>query len=495
MPIMKRLGITPRELMELSIREMNKSIQEKRDDGKTSPKVGVVLIKPNGDIVTAYRGELREGDHAEFTLLERKCIGDNLLGATVYSTLEPCFHRNSPKVGCCKRLVKARIAKVYVGISDPDPTVDGKGIDYLMAHGVEVEMYDIDLQKQIEEANKDFISEALIRNKAAKLPVENEERNELETGLPHVEMNALDEKLLKRFLVKQGFDGSMASLEVQSYLLHLSMIQMLGDEIHPTGIGLLLFGKKPQPVFPSAVIKAMHKKGDVESDIITIDGPLVLQPQKISEWYKEKIPSHIDRSSPVRSIVYEYPLEVIRELVVNAIVHRDYKIKGAPIFFEINDDAIIIKSPGMPEPPLKLEQIKSFNAPSLSRNPKIMFVLDKFGLVEQRGLGFTTIRKLPREGYPLPIVEYQEPYIVITLPLRYSSAIANTEESLSEDEMKCIEFIRLKGSIARADYQEFAQLETKKAERTLKRLVQKGLIESTGSKRGTRYIVKDKNEF
>ena len=65
---------TPREYMELSIEEMRKSIQEEREDGKVSPQVGAVLVKPNGDFVTAYRGELRDGDHAEYTLLERKCI-------------------------------------------------------------------------------------------------------------------------------------------------------------------------------------------------------------------------------------------------------------------------------------------------------------------------------------------------------------------------------------------------------------------------------------
>lgn len=63
-------------------------------------------------------------------------------------------------------------------------------------------------------------------------------------------------------------------------------------------------------------------------------------------------------------------------MLINAIVHRDYDIDGAPIYFEINDDAIIIKS------------LKRFNAPSLSRNPKIMYVFDQMNLVEQRGLGF-----------------------------------------------------------------------------------------------------------
>ena len=51
---------------------MHKSVDEPREDGKASPKVGAVLLKPQGTVETASRGELRHGDHAEFTLLERK---------------------------------------------------------------------------------------------------------------------------------------------------------------------------------------------------------------------------------------------------------------------------------------------------------------------------------------------------------------------------------------------------------------------------------------
>ncbi|MBU0878285.1 MAG: hypothetical protein KJ569_03875 [Candidatus Omnitrophica bacterium] len=61
-----------RKFMELAIEVMRQSVFEPRPDGKITPKVGVVLVKKDGTVETAYRGELRHGDHAEFTLLERK---------------------------------------------------------------------------------------------------------------------------------------------------------------------------------------------------------------------------------------------------------------------------------------------------------------------------------------------------------------------------------------------------------------------------------------
>src|SRR5262249_2314055 len=61
-----------RQQMERAVEVMRQSVAETRGDGKASPLVGAVLIRRDGAIITASRGELREGDHAEYTLLERK---------------------------------------------------------------------------------------------------------------------------------------------------------------------------------------------------------------------------------------------------------------------------------------------------------------------------------------------------------------------------------------------------------------------------------------
>src|SRR5438477_6937837 len=140
----------PRPYMELAIEEMKKSINEPRPDGKVPPKVGAIVVYPNGDIERAHRGELRKGDHAEFILLERKLGNRKLDDCILFTTLEPCVVRNPPKIACCLRTSNARIKTVYVGIEDPDKTVDGKGIKHLEKNGVKVHMFDRDLQKIIE---------------------------------------------------------------------------------------------------------------------------------------------------------------------------------------------------------------------------------------------------------------------------------------------------------------------------------------------------------
>ncbi len=89
-----------RTYMEMAVRIMQESVAEPRDDGKASPKVGAVLVKPDGTFTTACRGELRDGDHAEFTLLERKHRHEKLDGSVLFATLEPCARgRKRPQNG------------------------------------------------------------------------------------------------------------------------------------------------------------------------------------------------------------------------------------------------------------------------------------------------------------------------------------------------------------------------------------------------------------
>ncbi|NQT20115.1 MAG: hypothetical protein HQ592_10455, partial [Planctomycetes bacterium] len=133
-----RTTFNPRKLMEQAIEVMRQSVPEPRADGKASPKVGAVLYKSDGTVETACRGELRHGDHAEFTLLERKNRGNKLDGGILFATLEPCAKgsRKHPKLSCAERIFLARIKEVWVGIQDPDPTVARKGIGYLIRQGV-----------------------------------------------------------------------------------------------------------------------------------------------------------------------------------------------------------------------------------------------------------------------------------------------------------------------------------------------------------------------
>ncbi|MDJ0598417.1 MAG: bifunctional diaminohydroxyphosphoribosylaminopyrimidine deaminase/5-amino-6-(5-phosphoribosylamino)uracil reductase RibD [Crocosphaera sp.] len=104
--------------------------------GYTSPNpmVGAVVVKDSKIIGEGFHPKPGE-PHAEVFALQE--AGENAVGATVYVNLEPCNHygRTPP---CTEALIKAKVAKVVVGMVDPNPLVSGKGIAKLKDAGIEV---------------------------------------------------------------------------------------------------------------------------------------------------------------------------------------------------------------------------------------------------------------------------------------------------------------------------------------------------------------------
>lgn len=102
----------------------------------------------------------------------------------------------------------------------------------------------------------------------------------------------------------------------------------------------------------------------------------------------------------------EYPYEVIREAIVNAIAHRDYDFDNSFITFYIYSDRIEIISPGRLPYPLTIDQLGKTKNP-IHRNPKITEILSKTRYMEHVGTGISMMRKVMKE-YNLPKPEFSD---------------------------------------------------------------------------------------
>lgn len=103
--------------------------------------VGAVIVGANGnELAAGYSREVDSHEHAEEAAL-RKLLTDDprLAGATIYSTLEPCSQRHSPRAPCAQRILEAGIPRVVIAWREPSLFVDDcVGYEQLVEAGVMV---------------------------------------------------------------------------------------------------------------------------------------------------------------------------------------------------------------------------------------------------------------------------------------------------------------------------------------------------------------------
>jgi ATP-dependent DNA helicase RecG len=232
--------------------------------------------------------------------------------------------------------------------------------------------------------------------------------------------------------------------------------------------------------------------GGQKPDAESFDDALVLIPDKVKEWTKKVIPHSMDRSDFAREKVSHFPPDVIREAIINAIIHRDYSNRRAKVELDITPEKIEVRSPGEPVSPNTLKDLQNFTAISQTRNPELAYIFNIMGFMEETGVGMDTYRTM-REKYdlPLPIITYKKSNLIVTFPRTINASKDAYEfkgiKNLNKEELLGYEFIKQQGKITRKDYETRFGFETKKAERHLRKMVEENLIQRKGSGPSTFY--------
>ena len=135
------------QFMRLALGEARKGV------GRTSPNpcVGAVIVK-NGQVIAKGYHQKAGLPHAEINAIRN--TSESLVGTTIYVTLEPCSHTGKTPP-CRQAILDSGFSRVVVGMTDPNPLVNGSGIDFLRSHGVEVKSGV--LEQECKELNFPFI--------------------------------------------------------------------------------------------------------------------------------------------------------------------------------------------------------------------------------------------------------------------------------------------------------------------------------------------------
>lgn len=200
------------------------------------------------------------------------------------------------------------------------------------------------------------------------------------------------------------------------------------DEGKPTIAGLLLFSSYPQAFFPQLCVTAVSVPGTQISstgsvgerfiDNKRIDGTLVQILNESLQFVRKnmKTATIIDPNTGKRVDRTEYPVIALRELILNALIHRDYSIHtdSTPITIRMFSDRFEIENPGGLYGRMTLDRLGKVSADT--RNPSIANAMEILGETENRYSGIPTIiNAMEEHGLPAPKFESDRGVFRVTL--------------------------------------------------------------------------------
>ena len=273
------------------------------------------------------------------------------------------------------------------------------------------------------------------------------------------------------------------------------LLEALGciKEEKPRNAAILLFGKEPQKFFRNSYIALARYKGDVESterlDYKEFTGNLFQQIDACDKYIKERIAimSRLHPMNVEREDIPEYPLFSIRELIVNAVCHRDYSDQGSKVIIKMFNNYITYYNPGglpegiTPKNILKMQK---------SRNPIIARVLAKIKYIEELGEGWNKIVK-EFKIHPLrpkmPELEDFKNAVLVTIHKAVLDIFERFKNKLNERQIKLIKYLQMNEFVTSAEHAKMFGITDRQAREDLSKMVLLNLLIKEGKARLTKY--------
>ena len=266
--------------------------------------------------------------------------------------------------------------------------------------------------------------------------------------------SVLDQTLLETYLLKLKSEKPNLSSLPDENIRELMRITADGKV---TLSSLMLFSRYPQAFFPQLCITAVSvaddeigeigESGERFIDNRRIEGniPQMLDEALVFVRKNMKIKTVISPKTGKREDIPEYPLTAVREILLNALVHRDYSVhtEGMPIQIRMFQNRIEIQNPGGIYGRLRIDQLGKVQPDT--RNPVIATALDVMGLTENRYSGIPTIRRVMKEYHlPDPVFTDERGSFMVTL---YNSKEENLDV-YNNDLLRFLETPRTRREIA-----------------------------------------------
>lgn len=314
--------------------------------------------------------------------------------------------------------------------------------------------------------------------------------------VPGAHPSDLDQDVIRDYLDRRERRGAAKVSSTQELLFEIGATDREGN---PTTIGILLFGKNPQTFFPQSGVVFVKFTGTEprgEDGGIgygrrdEINGTVARVVERAWNIVFEEMRVGATVNKLERDELTEYPRFAVREALVNAVAHRDYRIQGRRIEIRMYADRLEIISPGGLPGYMTLDNLVEEH---FSRNPRLVNGLYQWGYIEELGLGIDQmIEEMVQAGHPPPKFKATQHLFTVTLSnKRERAAVPKWTKVMNERQTRALTYIRENGSITNREYRNLCpDVSTETLRLDLVDLVERGVLLKIGSKKGTHYILK-----
>jgi ATP-dependent DNA helicase RecG len=303
----------------------------------------------------------------------------------------------------------------------------------------------------------------------------------------------IDDEQVTTFVESAEAKGRLALKGSRAPKTVLQHFNLLRDD-KPTNAAVLLFGKNPRQFFNNAQVHCLHFLGTEKRKPIASQQPYEGRLFEVIDQAVEFVLGKLDRGVGVRVAGnqapggFEIPRSAIAEAIVNAVAHRNYRNNGF-VQVIVYADRVEVWNPGELPPGLTPALLREPHGP-IPRNPLIAEPLFRVKYVEKAGTGtLDMIADCRAAGLPEPDFEQHGPFFVTTIWRDWLTKELTSGPGISERQRRAIEYVKRTGRIANTDYQNLCSVTRKTAMRDLTALVERGLFELAGSRRGAHYVI------
>lgn len=308
---------------------------------------------------------------------------------------------------------------------------------------------------------------------------------------PRATYDDIDENTIKIFIQDAEKSGRLPESGELSIPQLLDKLRLSENGQLKRG-AVILFGKEPSRFYPNLSVK-IGRFGKDDADLIfqeNIEGNIITQVYAILEMLQYKfLVRKVSFEGISRIETNEYPIPALREVILNALVHRNYM--GAATQIRVYDDKIVFWNEGALPQGLSLEGLLGFHA-SQPRNTLIADVCFKGGYIDSWGRGVLKIYNSCKEaGLPNPEIQEFQSGLLVTL-FNNSNVVSGqiTGVNLNERQQKAIDYVKKNGSISNYQYQTLNGVSDRTSLRDLEKLTQLEIFIKEGKNKNTFYRLK-----